>query len=96
MAAPLAGQVTVGPTAAPLTTTQAVAFVIKASQTNAASCYIGPAGVTTANGYELAPGDTFEYERNSQQGQNRYQVDLGSVYVVGIASDRITWFASPI
>lgn len=97
MASPISGQVSVSGTAAPLSSTPltVAAFTIKAPLANSATIYIGPAGVTTGTGYGLDPGDTFEYERSSQNGQVTYQIGPNDVYVVGSGGDKATWLASP-
>lgn len=96
MAAPLSGQITLTGTAQPLSPPVAVtAFTIKAPLTNNLPAYIGPAGVTTGTGYQLDPGDEFEYQRQSQSGQARYELGIGDFYAVGTGPDKVTWLASP-
>ena len=98
MSAPLTGQVTVTSTAtqiAPASTGQVTAFTIKSSQTNTTTVYIGPAGVTPSTGYDLDAGETFEYERSTLQGQNKYELRPSDFYVVGAGGGTISWLASP-
>lgn len=84
-------------TAAALSATPvgAVAFTIKAPQSNANPVFIGPAGVTLTTGFQLDPGDTFDYERLSQNGQPFYQIGPNDVYAAGTSPDVVTWLASP-
>jgi hypothetical protein len=58
MPSPRTGQVNLGATAQQLSTTSGgAAFVIKAPLSNLNPAYVGPSTVTTANGYQLDPGD---------------------------------------
>lgn len=99
MAVPLTGQVAITGTAQPLSATpiNAVVFTLKASVNNAHSVYIGPASVTTGTGFELAPGESIDYEKNDRSGQPRTQLNVSDFYAVGTAgTDVISWFASPL
>ena len=53
----VAGQISVSGAEAALSTVVARRFRIKAQTSNSDVIYVGPAGVTTANGYPLWPGD---------------------------------------
>lgn len=55
--APVNGQQAVTASAAPLVTQECIQIIVKALSTNTISVFIGNSGVTTANGFELAPGD---------------------------------------
>lgn len=52
------GRQAVTATAAALSSHPSGEFCVKASLANLISVFIGPAGVTTANGQELAPGES--------------------------------------
>lgn len=97
MAGPLYGQLTVSGSAQRLAqpSVEVSAFTIKAPTTNTNLVYIGDASVTTSNGHILAPGDEFQYERLQQNGQPTYQLRPSDFYVVGTASDKVSWLASP-
>lgn len=98
MPAPLTGQVAITGSAQALSASPITcqAFTIKAPVANANPVYIGASGVTTGTGYQLDPGDDFEYQRLSLQGQARYELSPSDFFAVGTAgSDKVTWFASP-
>lgn len=97
MAAPLYGQLTMNGSAQRLSnpTVEISAFTIKAPSTNTLPVYIGDASVTTSTGHVLAPGDEFQYERLQQNGLPVYQLRPSDFYVVGTASDKVSWLASP-
>lgn len=96
MSAPLAGLISVTGSAQVLSSPVGVqAWVLKAPLTNSNPIFIGPSTVTTANGYQMDPGDTFEYERITQSGAPKYELGPADVYVVGTSGDKATWFASP-
>lgn len=99
MPAPLSGQAPCSGTntVVPLSATPVtcVAFVIKAPVANGAPVFIGGSGMTVNNGYQLDPGDTFGYERNTQHGGNRYELSPSDFYVTGTTGDKVTWLASP-
>jgi hypothetical protein len=97
MAVPLTGQVAVTASAQPLSASPVTSsvFTIKASALNINSVYIGAVGVTTTTGYELAAGESFDYERSDQSGQPRLQLQVSDFSVIGTAgTDRISWLAS--
>jgi hypothetical protein len=71
------------------------AFTIKAPLSNLAGVFIGPASVTSSTGYQLDPGDVFQYERLSQNGQPSYELKPSDFFVAGNSGDRVTWLASP-
>ena len=58
----VAGQVSLTGVEVALTTVAARRFRIKAQTNNTDTIYMGPAGVTTANGYPLWPGDFLEMQ----------------------------------
>jgi hypothetical protein len=97
MPSPVTGQVQVSATPQALATThiEATAWVLKAPSTNAGPVYVGAAAVTAGTGHQYDPGDSFEYERSSQNGAPKYQISPDDIYVVGTSGDRVTWFASP-
>ncbi|MBV9485820.1 MAG: hypothetical protein JO246_07145 [Frankiaceae bacterium] len=97
MPSPFHGQVALSASAQQLDTQnrECTSFAIKAPLSNSNPCYIGVSGVTTANGYQLDPGDEVTYERVIQNGQPLYQLRPGDFYAVGTAPDRVTWLASP-
>lgn len=104
MATPLTGQVAVSQNAAgqQITAGQAnltptvASFVAKASINNPGSVFIGKSDVTPTNGYELAPGEVFEYERNTQNSIVRYEIGPGDLYVCSAAAScMVSWLASP-
>ena len=100
MASPLTGQVAVTGTAQPLDlanrSVNCVAFAFKTPSTNTHTVYIGSAGVTTANGYPLTPGDEFEYQRLFNQITPTLQCTPADFYAIGTAgSDVLAWFATP-
>lgn len=57
------GEQTVTEAAVALATNQALVngAVLKSLQTNTGTVYVGNSGVTTGNGYELAPGEAISY-----------------------------------
>ena len=62
----LTGQQAVTASSAPLNVSiapanNALTVTVKAAKENTIPVYIGPAGVTTATGYELSPGDFQTY-----------------------------------
>jgi hypothetical protein len=71
------------------------AWVLKAPLSNANPIYIGPSTITTSTGYQLDPGDEFQYERNAQAASPVYQLSPQDIYVVGTSPDKAVWFASP-
>ena len=71
------------------------AFTLKAGPNNTGIVYIGPAGVTTGNGYPLAAGDEFEYQRLFNSITPTLQLTPTNFYVIGTASDTLSWFATP-
>lgn len=91
------GQIAITTSAQRLTALQIEchAFTIKAATANAASVYIGALGVTTSTGYELAAGETFEYERNVSIGGTPYTLSPQDFYVIGSNGDHVSWLASP-
>jgi hypothetical protein len=97
MSAPVAGQVAVTAAAQVLSSTvgAVAAFTVKAPLTNVNPVFMGPASVTLASGYQLDPGDVFEYERRNQIGGPSYEMTPGDIFVVGTAGDKVTWLASP-
>lgn len=96
MAAPQTGQLTLTASAQVLTTpVNVAAWVLKALATNSGIAYIGPSGVTTANGYPLVPGEEFDYQRNFQNGQVVYPLQPSDISVVGTVGDIVAWFATP-
>jgi len=97
MPTPISGQVAVSATAQPLAPThvEVTAWVLKAPSTNVNPVFVGGVGVTSSTGHQYDPGDSFEYERSTQNGAPKYQISPDDVYVVGTAGDRVTWFASP-
>lgn len=96
MAAPLTGQVAVTGTAAQLTPAKVVSvYAIKAPLTNVKPVFIGSAGVTLTTGYQLDPGDVFEYEVRNQTGLPVLAIQISDLYAVGTAPDAVTWLASP-
>lgn len=97
MPSPLYGQITVSGSAQQLTNVvkEMTAYTIKASSTNSSPVYLGDANVTTGNGFVLNPGDQFDYERLSQNGQPNYSLKPSDFYVVGTASDKVSWLGSP-
>lgn len=98
MPAPLSGQVNpLSGSAQPLSATavSVQAFSIKAPATNSNTVFIGPAGVTSATGHALDPGDSFDYERGDQLGHTKFQLNPSDFYAVGTSPDYVTWLASP-
>ena len=98
MSKPITGQVVLSGTPQQLSTLQGFAAVIsiKASPNNAHSAYIGPSGVTLTSGYELAPGETMEYEgKSSNLGLPGLEISPSDLYVVGTNPDVVSWFVSP-
>jgi hypothetical protein len=96
MPAPLAGQVAVSGTAQQLSAPiGSNAFTIKASTLNAHSVFVGPQTVLLSTGFELSPGDTFDYERSDLSGQPRFQLNVSDFWVIGTSGDMVSWLASP-
>jgi hypothetical protein len=62
VASVVAGQISLSGVAAALSTVAARRFTITAHQDNTDNIYIGPSGVTTANGYQLWPGRELKLE----------------------------------
>ena len=58
----VAGQISLSGAEAALTTISARRFRLKASTDNTDTIYLGPSGVTTADGFPLWPGDTYIVE----------------------------------
>lgn len=98
MTVPLHNQINVSGAAQQLSTVQGVVAVIaiKAPLTNLLPVYIGSSAVTSANGYQLDPGDTMEYEsKNQNLGSPEFMIAPYDLWVVGTAPDKVTWLASP-
>ena len=99
MPSPLTGQVALSGAAQQLDSSGAAgnckAFSIKAPLSNAKPAYIGPAAVTSGNGYQLDPGDEMSYERIAQNGQPNYELRPSDFWVVGTSGDLVAWLASP-
>lgn len=99
MGVPLHGQVSASASAQQLTsnTSQVAAFTIKAPASNTAPVFIGASAVTTANGHQLDPGDTVDYQVEVQNGQTRLELRPSDFYVVSAGSGTtvVTWLASP-
>lgn len=90
----LGNQITVSGTAQQLTSgAQAVeTLLVKAHASNAAVVYVGPLGATTANGYPVSPGEELVF---SPAYDNLKRTPKPSeVYVVGTASDKISWLST--
>jgi hypothetical protein len=58
----VAGQISLSGVMVALTTVAARRFRLKAATDNTDTIYLGPTGVTTANGFGLLPGDLLEVE----------------------------------
>jgi hypothetical protein len=97
MPKPITGQVAVSAAAAPLTAVHVdvTAWTLKAPGSNAFPVFVGNSAVTASTGHQYDPGDTFEYERYTQNGQPKYEISPDDVYVVGTPGDKVTWFGSP-
>lgn len=97
MPTPLYGQITMTGSAIRLTsnTADVTAFTIVAPISNSKPVYLGDVNVTTSTGRHLDPGREFNYERLAQSGQPQYQLKPSDFYVVGTASDTVSWLASP-
>ena len=88
-AAPLAiyGRAAVTATAGAITATATKlnnGVTVKALAGNTQKCYVGDSGVTTANGFELSPGQEHLFR----------VVDASTLFVVGTASDNVCFEAS--
>jgi len=81
------GQTTVGTTAVQITTTVTVAvfgICIKADDGNTGNVFIGEAGVTTSNGFKLAPGEAITIEIDFPE----------KLYAIADAADqKVHWLA---
>lgn len=55
---------------------------VKAHSGNAAACYVGPAGVTAATGFELAAGQGLSFSDYAEGGD---------FFVIGTATQKISW-----
>lgn len=97
MSVPLYGQVPVSGVAQPLTAQKGAKtmWVLKAPITNGNPVFIGDSQVTTGTGYQLDPGEIFEYEYKSPNLGASYELAPSDIYVVGTPGDKVTWFASP-
>lgn len=90
------GQVAITGTAQALVSTQYESdqFVVRAPSTNTNPVYFGAAGVTTATGHMLEPGDEFAVLNEKKAGEQQYDLDPHEFFVVGIAgADKVTWVA---
>jgi hypothetical protein len=94
---PITGQLALTGSAQQLTGTipATSVFSVKAPKSNTHPAFVGPAGVTLTTGYQLDPGDEFNYESLSQNGQPAYQLRPSDFYGVGTSPDVLTWLASP-
>jgi hypothetical protein len=97
MAQPITGQVPLAATSVRLTGQLASCsvFTIKAPLTNVATAFYGPSGVTSTTGMPLDPGESFTYQRSSQNAEARYELGPWDFYVCGAPSDYVGWFVSP-
>lgn len=97
MPTPIHGQVTMTGSAVQLSATPIICqgYTIKAPVTNAASVYIGASTVTTANGFQLDPGESFDYQNSTQHGNPAFQLNISDFFAVGTGPDKLTWFGSP-
>ena len=95
MAAPLTGQITVSGSAQQISTLNPSAYTIKASSTNGNPVFIGTSSVTTGTGFRLDAGETFDVEKRQINGLPRYETALSEWYVVGTASDVVSWVGFP-
>ena len=59
----------------------AVTVIVKAHAANANPLYLGPEGVTTANGLEVAAGDYLAID----------VINPGELYVIGTATQKAGW-----
>lgn len=88
------GQVTVSGTAQALTASgvSVETLVLKAHSTNAASVYVGATGVTSSTGYPIAAGEEFIIAP-AHGNLNRTEKPK-DIYVVGTASDKVSWIGT--
>ena len=56
-------------------------IVITAPSGNTGTVYVGPAGVTTGNGYKLAPGSSISYA----------VTNVSAIYIIGTAADTVSF-----
>ena len=84
---PSSGQVSVlaGPTQAPLSgvAAQKDEVIVIAKLTNVGNIFLGPTGVTSANGMIMEPG----------RGISLQNVDLATIFINGTAGDGVSFFA---
>ncbi|MDE2102255.1 MAG: hypothetical protein KGL39_33730 [Patescibacteria group bacterium] len=96
---PLTGQVAVSGTAQQIdpnqTASKCRAFTIYAPKGNSAGVFIGASGITSSTGHQLDPGQSFTYERRSDNAQPFYQLRPSDFWVVGTSPDKVSWLASP-
>lgn len=88
------GQSTMTGTAIQLTVEpyEAATILLRGARANQASIYIGPAGVTTANGFEaLGPGETLNIDNYNKIDEKYFDIPLLSVYAVGTSGDKLSW-----
>lgn len=70
-------------TPVPLTTNAGIigtSIIIAADKANTGKIYLGGVGVSSANGQELDPGDTFEIVADSLNGRNQ-EIFLSEIYL---------------
>lgn len=90
---PVTGQVAVTATAAVLSSTilELGLLIIKADIDNTDEVFLGAAGVTTATGFSITPGETHEISYDNIAGLPIVEPRADKLYVVGVAGDRISW-----
>jgi hypothetical protein len=87
------GQVAVTGTAAALSTSslEHPFTQFRAPSTNVGVVYWGLAGVTTATGHALEPGEVVDIMADSTEGGPFVDLQVQDIYVVGTAGDKVTW-----
>lgn len=97
MAKLVTGQVALNGTATPLSTDPTIEnkfLVIKAPATNTSTAYYGVAGVTTATGMAIDPGESINIDDTVIEGSARMDIQPQDIYVVGTSPDKVTWVSA--
>lgn len=68
-------------------------IVVRAARANADSVYFGLAGVTSTDGFELGPGETFVFDNELRAGEVPYDVRPSDLYFDGTSGDKVSWLA---